>query len=65
MNQTDIDRIRREGAQARARGATLFENPYTRPENLPAATGEPQAAWEAKHKAWIDGWDAEDHARVR
>lgn len=57
------DHLRRQGANARAFGQSEFDNPFYRPENMPAATGEAVSDWNAKAQAWRDGWLAEDLIR--
>jgi hypothetical protein len=57
------ERIQKAGAEARARGESMFDNPYLRPEAMPKITGEGIAEWSAKHDAWELGWRAEDLMR--
>lgn len=50
------EQIQKDGAKARTEGATPADNPYYKPENMPAATGETIPEWEAKACAWNFGW---------
>jgi hypothetical protein len=54
------DALQRDGARARALGRTAFDNPYLKPENMPAQTGETEDLWNAKRDAWQMGWTIED-----
>jgi hypothetical protein len=55
--------IQKAGANARARGENFLDNPYYKPEAMPAATGESVSDWQAKAKNWEFGWNMEDMAR--
>jgi hypothetical protein len=58
------EEIQDAGANARALGSPQLSNPYYRPKNMPAATGEDVRGWEAKAQAWNLGWEIEDTMRV-
>lgn len=60
MDETIISR----GANARAAGVSVFDNPFLRLESLPATTGESIEEWQAKQSAWDFGWKAEDAIRL-
>lgn len=55
--------IQKAGANARACGTGEFDNPYIKPENMPAKTGETMEDWQAKADAWKLGWVMEDSIR--
>ena len=55
--------LMQQGSMARAAGTNLFDNPFYHENNMPAATGEERAVWEAKVKAWDAGWIGEDTIR--
>ena len=57
---TDLMQV---GSVARAAGTNLIDNPFYHQNNMPAATGERLAEWEAKVKAWDAGWISEDTIR--
>lgn len=60
---SQTDKLRQQGANARALGRGIFDNPYFRGDNLPAKTGETIAAWQEKVEAWEFGWRMEDAMR--
>jgi hypothetical protein len=55
--------IVKHGAEARARGESVFDNPYAEPENMPSAADEGTVEWLEKHDAWVVGWRLEDLTR--
>ncbi len=58
---SEVDQaIVKRGANARAYGLTVFDNPYLKADQCPAATGETLEQWQAKHSAWEFGWRMED-----
>jgi hypothetical protein len=59
----DNEQIQKAGANARAIGKSKMDNPYYKPENMPAATGEPIREWETKAQLWDASWDIEDAMR--
>ncbi|GAB2182689.1 hypothetical protein DLREEDagrD3_29120 [Denitratisoma sp. agr-D3] len=58
-----IEEIQKAGANARAMGASLLDNPYYKSEAMPAATGESIQDWQAKAKNWEFGWEMEGMAQ--
>ena len=52
------------GANARAAGVSVFDNPFLKAANCPAATGGMIAEWLAKERAWDFGWQMEDAVRA-
>ena len=60
---TTSEVLQKEGANARARGASMFDNPYYRSELMPAQTGGSIEAWTAQVEAWHLGWAMEDAMR--
>lgn len=62
MTETD-ERILTQGAEARAAGKSVFDNPFLRPEQMPAATGDSIEDWQRKHDEWDAGWKIEDAIR--
>jgi hypothetical protein len=59
----DADKLRLDGANARAMGHSVFDNPHFRSEAMPAATGESIEEWQQKCDAWYFGWVTEDAMR--
>jgi hypothetical protein len=57
MQQSDLDGITRSGAQARARGASFFDNPHL----ISDAPFDNQ--WMTVVDAWSTGWLQEDAGR--
>ena len=57
------DNIFKEGVNARVRGETEINNPYYKPYNMPAQTGETIEAWQEKVESWSFGWKMEDMMR--
>ncbi len=55
--------LQKQGALARAAGRSLFDNPYLKSENMPAATGDTIEDYQAKHDAWHLGWTIENAMR--
>jgi hypothetical protein len=60
--QESLD-LQKQGANARALGRSVFDNPYLKAENLPVKTGETVEEWSAKNAAWELGWRMEDAMR--
>lgn len=56
--------IQKQGANARANGLGIYDNPFLREAALPAATGESIETWCLKADAWELGWKAAD-AKMR
>lgn len=52
------------GANARANGQSIFDNPYLKVEELPAAKGISLETWINKHDAWQHGYQLEDIVRM-
>lgn len=63
MTKEESERIQKEGANARALGHSMFDNPHYRSEAMPAKTGESTEEWQLKAEAWELGWRAEDAMR--
>lgn len=53
----DESDLERRGAAAAAAGHPWHSNPFLRPENMPAATGETLREWSRKHDAWQRGFE--------
>lgn len=60
----DADEIQKMGANARALGRSVFDNPFYQAECMPAATGESINVWNGKAEAWNAGWRIEDAMKV-
>jgi hypothetical protein len=60
---TDRAAAEKRGAEARARGANLFDNPFYRSEAMPAQTEQALEEWQADAEAWEAGWRLEDAVR--
>jgi hypothetical protein len=52
--------LQKDGANARARGASMFDNPFYRSELMPAQTGRSLEEWTAQVEAWHLGWSMQD-----
>lgn len=52
------------GANARASGQSMFDNPYLRSEELPAQSGISLEVWQSRHDAWHHGYEMEDMVRM-
>jgi len=63
MNLEERERIQQSGAEARARGKSMFDNPYLQPDLMPARTSETLEVWQEKMLAWEYGWRVEDLQR--
>jgi hypothetical protein len=63
MTDDENKQIQKDGANARAFGRSMFDNPYLKAEHLPAKTGETVEQWQVKHDLWELGWRAEDLMR--
>lgn len=63
LTKDESQRLQKDGATARALGKSEIDNPFYRPENCPAATGEATPEWEAKASAWRVGWLIEHEMR--
>ncbi|SFM42166.1 CrpP-related protein [Nitrosomonas communis] len=57
------ENIQKAGANARAIGIKEIDNPYYKPRNMPAQTGETITVWQDKALAWEFGWKMEDIMR--
>ncbi|TAX57099.1 hypothetical protein ELI01_18635 [Rhizobium leguminosarum] len=57
------EEIQKRGANARALGKSVFDNPFLKSEEMPRATGETIEEWQAKHDAWELGWRMENAMR--
>ncbi|MGJ7570685.1 CrpP-related protein [Variovorax sp. RB2P76] len=57
------DSLETEGADARARGLSLFDNPFYKRDALPSKTHDSAATWSRKAEAWTRGWRSEDARR--
>jgi hypothetical protein len=55
--------IQRAGANAKARGESIFDNPYLKSAALPANSGDTPEQWEAKRLNWEIGYRAEELMR--
>ena len=60
---TELEQIQKDGANSRALGSTLLDNPYYAEKNMPYKTGELQEVRQEKIAAWELGWRAEDLLR--
>ncbi len=60
----ELDKVRRAGARARAKGASLLDNPHHASRNLPANSGERSEIWVRRVVAWDEGWLGEDRAQA-
>lgn len=59
-----LDEIRSQGAAAAREGLTIWDSPFLHAEAMPAHTGEPFGEWNAKVKAWEEGWNQAVAARA-
>jgi hypothetical protein len=57
------DKIQKAGANARALLKSQIDNPYLKPDKMPAATGQSIQEWNALVEAWDLGWKMEDVIR--
>jgi hypothetical protein len=55
--------IQQAGANAKALGASIFDNPYLKSDALPANSGDTPEQWEAKRLNWEIGYRAEELMR--
>lgn len=60
LSEQEISELRRQGADARAVGRAVFENPLYSADRAPPTTGEPIPHWIEKVGAWNLGWRIED-----
>lgn len=51
-------------AAAAREGLTVWDSPFLRAEAMPAHTGEPFREWNAKVRAWEEGWNQAVAARA-
>lgn len=58
-----IEDLQKAGANARAQGRSVFDNPFLKSENCPAHTGDTIKEWERKERAWNLGWEMENAMR--
>lgn len=52
-----LDEIRSQAAAAAREGLPIWDSPFLRAEAMPAHTGEPFQEWDAKVRAWEEGWN--------
>jgi len=62
MDAKLTNKLRSEGAQARAAGKSVFRNPLFDHE-ASIADGEAFEEWRARAGAWLAGWQIEDAIR--
>lgn len=55
--------IQKAGANARALGTCVTDNPYYKTDQMPAVTGQTVEDWNKKVEAWDFGWKMEDMMR--
>lgn len=55
--------IQKQGANARAIGASQFDNPYMKADRMPVSAGEPLLTWQDKLDAWDTGRQMENAMR--
>jgi hypothetical protein len=60
----DLLKIQSFGANAKARGESIFDNPYLKQAALPAFSGASPDEWEAKRLNWEIGYRAEELMRA-
>lgn len=60
---TEHQAMQKRGAEACAAGLSEIDCPLYRPEQMPAATGEPVSEWSARADAWRAGYVAESAIR--
>jgi hypothetical protein len=60
MTQEESQKLQKDGANARAIGRSIIDNPFYKPENMPGQTGEEVAEWQLKVDAWELGWRIQD-----
>lgn len=60
MNPSELILI---GANARANGQSIADNPFFKIDNMPINTKESAESWNDKAQAWNDGWFIEDVLR--
>ncbi|MFM9925300.1 CrpP-related protein [Variovorax sp. H27-G14] len=59
-----VDTLETTGADDRAHGLSLFDNPLYNRAAMPSTTGESAATWSQKAEAWTRGWQQEDARRL-
>lgn len=59
----DLLQIQRNGANAKARGESVFDNPYLRQPALPAYSGDTAEEWDTKRLNWEIGYRVEELIR--
>jgi hypothetical protein len=59
-----LQQLQRDGAAARALGASFLDCPLYRSDGVPAATGDPIEVWNSKVAAWQLGWKLEHAMRT-
>lgn len=60
MTQEESEKLQKEGANARAIGKSIIDNPFYKSENMPGQTGDEIDEWQLKVQAWELGWRIED-----
>lgn len=60
MNENEIQS---HGANARARGESMFSNPYHQPPRLPGDKEKSPEDWQRLGNLWELGWRMEDMMR--
>ncbi len=58
-----LDDVRRQGSAAAKAGLTIWDSPFLHADAMPAHTGEPFLDWDAKVRAWEEGWQQATSAR--
>jgi hypothetical protein len=59
-NDQELLSIQQAGANAKASGRSIFDNPYLKTAALPAHSGDTPEWWEAKRLNWEIGYRAEE-----
>ena len=55
--------LQKRGAEARAQGRSIFDNPFYASDMVPAISGDDILEWQNKVEAWNLGWKIEDAVR--
>lgn len=57
------EELQKQGANARALGRSVFDNPLYAAAKMPAVTGEGVDEWARKEQLWRTGWEMENAIR--
>jgi len=60
----NLKTLQNRGAEARAHGAALLDNPFYQTKYMPAITGDTIDVWQKQADAWAFGWQMEDEMRA-